>query len=448
MRIIKAGHDLWQNKFQMWVRRILLKIVKNDKLYFIVVMFSVVFIMIASKFILGKNAREVLDITVFTTLLLEMLLVMAARYIRIVILNSVEDPNKLTTNYQKLIECYSAEKNFMKTDSLSDNEKMPVIHVAWLYDKEIEIHDHPENEYQLPGIIENHYLELLTAHETSKIYNSIMIRVDDWNAEKTEGKFLIYSGRTTYYNSLVTNRAMDYELQEGISIRKLLECGPIIKPVRYSLLSNHLGFNGFVESADGEIMLVFRNKYVSIGKKTYGNSVGASLKSKYALNDENCFTCEGMENAIVLEIEDELGIHRDELQQDSRGNLGLIHLIAAYRDVVEGGKPQLLFYVKATIGKKELEERFYNNAGKTKAVWKRSKESNEKVMKTDGNKLYWIPREKILECKIYADRIEYNGMKLQMVPSAAACFAMIRSYFAETDKGTKNFCCHRSADQL
>lgn len=428
------GNNLWKNEFQMRIHRILLKIVKNDKLYFIVVMFSSIFIMIASKFILGKNAEEVFDITVFTTLLLEALLVMSVRYIRIVILNSIEDPNKLTIDYQGLVEFYASEKNFMETDSLSDGERIPVMQVAWLYDKEIEIHDHPEKEYKLPGIIEKYYLELLAAHETSKIYNRIMIRVDDWNIEKTEGKFLIYSGRTTYYNSLVTNRVMDYEIRKGISVRNLLECGPMIKPIRYSLLSNHLGFNGFVESEDGEIMLVFRSKYVSIGKKTYGNSVEASLKYKYALNEENYFTCEGLERGITMEIEDELGIHKDELQQDNGGNLGAIHLIAAYRDAVEGGKPQLLFYAKATIGKTALEERFYNNVGKSKVTWKSNKESNEKIMKTDGNKLYWISREKILDYRIYADRIEYNETKLPMVPSAAASLAMLRSYFAGTRK--------------
>lgn len=94
------GHNLWKSEFQMRIHRILLKIVKNDKLYFIVVMFSSIFIMIASKFILEKNAEEVFDITVFTTLLLEALLVMSVRYIRIVILNSIENPNKLTIDYR------------------------------------------------------------------------------------------------------------------------------------------------------------------------------------------------------------------------------------------------------------------------------------------------------------------------------------------------------------
>lgn len=74
---------------------------------------------------------------------------------------------------------------------------------------------------------------------------------------------------------------MDYELEKGISIRELLECGPIVHPLKYSLLSNHLGVNGFVESSDGKIMFVYRKNNVSIGKRTYSNSIGASIKTKY-----------------------------------------------------------------------------------------------------------------------------------------------------------------------
>lgn len=66
---------------------------------------------------------------------------------------------------------------------------------------------------------------------------------------------------------------MDYELESGISVRELLECGPMVHPLKYSSLSNHLGFNGFVESADGLIMLVYRKKNVSIGKRTFADSI-------------------------------------------------------------------------------------------------------------------------------------------------------------------------------
>ena len=68
--------------------------------------------------------------------------------------------------------------------------------------------------------------------------------------------------------------------------RDVYEYGPFLPKLRDEVLSNHLGFNGFVESKDGYIPFIKRNRAVSIGKSTYGNSIGASLKTKYAL-DEN-----------------------------------------------------------------------------------------------------------------------------------------------------------------
>ena len=53
---------------------------------------------------------------------------------------------------------------------------------------------------------------------------------------------------TTYYASLVTNRVADFYISEGISIRELYESGPWMKALCDSQLSNHLGFNGFIES--------------------------------------------------------------------------------------------------------------------------------------------------------------------------------------------------------
>ena len=53
---------------------------------------------------------------------------------------------------------------------------IPVIREAKLYDKKIEIEDHPEKNYSLPEIIEKHYEDLFSAHVTSKIYNGPMSR--------------------------------------------------------------------------------------------------------------------------------------------------------------------------------------------------------------------------------------------------------------------------------
>lgn len=228
-----------------------------------------------------KDVADVVDISAFSAVVLEGALIAVVSLLRNKILNYTEDPNKLTTDYQALLKRYSSEQNFVWKRNNSAIAVIPVVHTAWLYNTEIEIIDHPEKEYELPDIVEKHFKELFAAHLTSKIYNNINIRIDDWYLDDKNCKFKIFSGRTSYYKSLVTNRTMDYELEKGISIRELLECGPIVHPLKYSLLSNHLGVNGFVESSDGKIMFVYRKNNVSIGKRTYSNSIGASIKTKY-----------------------------------------------------------------------------------------------------------------------------------------------------------------------
>ena len=75
-----------------------------------------------------------------------------------------------------------------------------------------------------------------------------------------------------------------------------------------SVLSNHIGFNGFIESSDCYIGFIYRGKDVSIGKATWATSIGASLKAKYALDQHFTFSVERLYKGILSEIEDELKI--------------------------------------------------------------------------------------------------------------------------------------------
>lgn len=155
----------------------------------------------------------------------------------------------------------------------------------------------------MPESVKENFDEIIAAHDTSSTYNRFMIRVDDWKV--LPGVFSLKTSRTSYYNSLATNRAIDYKWKNGMSVRNLFEYGPFINSLSDSQLSNHLGYNGFVESSDGYIVFIKRSKAVSIGKGTYGDSVGASLKTEYALNDNKVFCKEGLRKAIIAEIEKE-----------------------------------------------------------------------------------------------------------------------------------------------
>ena len=178
-----------------------------------------------------------------------------------------------------------------------------------------------------------------------------------------------------------------------------------------SLLSNHLGFNGWVESADGWFPMVMRGKSVSVGKNTLGNSVNASLKTAYALEEELVLDTEGIERAMIFEIRDELKISPEDLDEGPE-------IIAAYRDLVEGGKPQLLFHINCRLTKDEIDRNFRANV----------MPKDEEDMVVDGRQLLWINRKMLEKLYITADSIVVEGVKYSMTPSHVAALALLVEY--------------------
>ncbi len=378
----------------------------------------------------GKESPEIVDWTIFGAIIIAMLLETGTKLIREPVLNYFEDDVKLTTDYKQLVKRYKSDviscknqtasaENIKKAAhmgrSITATEKFPVTCEYKLGSQPIEIRD-SEEMYELPEFVKKHFDELFGAHVTSEIYNQLNIRVSRWGNEK-DG-FVIETSRTTYYYSLVTNRAMDFKWSNGVTVREQYEFGPFLNPLEKSSLSNHLGMNGFVESKDGQIVFVKRGKNLSIGKGTYGDSVGASLKAKYAINENGRFTSGGLLRGIVNEIEDELKIPGEVLEIKALENM----LIAAYRDLVEGGKPQLLFYAKSRWTKDEIEANFFK---------KNEKKNNKNSVVEDGNKLLWIPKNELSEMCIFSDGMIHHGQFYPMMPSASASVVMLIEWLQE-----------------
>lgn len=62
--------------------------------------------------------------------------------------------DRLTTEYADLVNIYNKEQNFIRqNDSI-----LPVIHIAWLYNKNVEIIDAPASEYKLLHILMSCFL--------------------------------------------------------------------------------------------------------------------------------------------------------------------------------------------------------------------------------------------------------------------------------------------------
>lgn len=462
----------------------ILRICVKHNLFEVVVMLFLFLIILITKY-LKEEVNEVFDWTMFSASLIAIGLGYFSGALKKIFMNSVEDSIKLTNDYEELTEIY--EKQDML---IYKGVTFPIEEVSKLYYvnknkeiiyKNIFIKDCKNSIYEIDTLITNHYFEIMQAHKTSNVYNNLNIRVNSWSEK--EDVFCIETGRTHYYNSLVTNRAMDYEIRNGISIRDIYESGPYLTRLEESKLSNHLGCNGFVISKDNKIVFVERGKSVSIGKRTFGNSIGASLKIKYALNEQGILDYAGLLNGICREVKDELKIgdvcekqankifelleNSNENKQEkivnqlkmliSKGEdfkknvkpFGIrdIKLISAYRDFLEGGKPQLCFVVRTKWSSDDITEAFnYCNdlskiidciKGKKnitdriieKTISKKS--IKEEQMKIDGDKLKWITIDELLSenIKIYPDKLVINEGKkedeLKMVPSSSACVVML-----------------------
>lgn len=265
-----------------------------------------------------------------------------------------------------------------------------------------------------------HYAELFDIHKHSVVYNNLNIRLRDIEVLPERKMIRLYTQRTTFFNSLVTNRALDAPLASGLTIRKIYQVGKRIVPLKESEFSNHLGMNGFVETSDGYLIFVKRGKNLSVAKGTLGLSVGASLKTMYGLDDQGRFTGEGLDRAISGEIEDELGLKPEDYEY-SRERC----IIAGYRDMVEGGKPQLLFYVKAGLDKQTLDAQFKNSL----TAKAKSKKEAEELMRRDGEKLEYIHKRDFKHLFIAPDCVIHQKKAFTMVPSSSACVVMLMNYW-------------------
>ena len=372
-----------------------------------------------------RERRFVLKDFYDTSILISFLIVFICESIANLILGIIrkntEDDVKLETNYKLLANKYEVEKRNMITFKNKQQELLYIPAVSLIqrkikddfFDIEIEL-DKNRTVYNLPKQIADNSSNIFNAHSNSVVYNNKNIRLNDFVCDK---KIKLIYGYTTYYDSLLTNRAMDYQFNQGRSVREIYEPGPFLSKLSESKLSNHLGFNGFVELADGNIVFVKRGNELSVAKGMWQQSVGASLKTKYCLNDKYELTKEGISKAICLEISYELKLDLSD-EKDNFENT----IFAFYRDLVEGGKPQFLFYYKTENYNKE---QFIENFERVMSS-KEQKRQNRKKQIIDGKKFAFFTIDKLKQCEFSENyMLTPNGVKYRMMPSSIASIIML-----------------------
>lgn len=317
------------------------------------------------------------------SLIISFIILFLSKVISNVILKPIrrvcEDATKLSTNYIKLAEIYKLsklittelipisndsdknEKSNYESNSSSENitdndcDCLPV-ELICARKKSEEAYDikftNSLIHYELPNQIANISAHLFKAHRESDTYNSRCFRLD--KITKIDNEINMHISRTSYYDSLLTNRVMDFIWPDGRSNREVYEPGPYISSLEDSKMSNHIGINGIIETKDEKFIFVKQYEKNSIGKNTIGTSIGAVLKEEHVLNGDGSLD----EGTVIRSIEKM--IYKSFEIKDIK--ISKDNIIAVYRDLVEGGKPQILFYKKLDT---ELMKDWRNDSEKT-----------------------------------------------------------------------------------
>ena len=318
-----------------------------------------------------------------------------------------EDAAKLSINYEELAKKYKLSNLIIirndfdkKENNNNDTRNCLLVELICARKKSEEAYDIKFTDslihYELPNQIANISAHLFKVHRESDKYNSRCFRLD--KITKIGNEINMRISRTSYYDSLLTNRAMDFIWPDGRSNREVYEPGPYISSLEDSKMSNHIGINGIIETKDEKFIFVKQSGKNSIGKNTIGTSIGTMLKEEYVLKKDGSLGDDAVIRAIENIINEKFEI-KDKITNEN--------IVAIYRDLVEGGKPQILFY-------KKLE-----------------KEYEFKVEKPD-ERLIFIKRDTVMESEFKVDKIIMNKRPYSMMPSVVASIVLIKYHLGDT----------------
>lgn len=273
------------------------------------------------------------------------------------------------------------------------------------------------NQYTPPKIIVDKESEILASFGNSVIFDNNCIRLK--KIEVVGNKLLLYTERTRYFFTLMTNRRMDFIIDNQQSIRDIFEPDKALSSLADSKMSNHIGFSVLVETLDKCLVFVKRNGRVSTKKNVIDCGVSGSLKSKYALTENGILTVKGFFDAISKEIVDEL-----HLPTISKVRITEKNMLALYRDVLEGGKPNFIFFCSIGYTSTELHSFVC--------------EYHDDDMIVDLDKLLIIDISRFINSSIGFDYILFQSdnemSKMPISPSTGGVLVLLKEYLYKKER--------------
>jgi len=210
------------------------------------------------------------------------------------------------------------------------------------------------NRYALPWFISKNATELLFKADPSKTYNGLTLRVDD--IQKTEDNFIEFTfSYSCYFDYIVTNWSRDEEIFHGLTVRSMLEPGPMLNSLKHSLAENHLGLSVLIVTKDGWTPLFLRSQFLADFSGQLSPSIsGAANLSTFSDSESNI----SFINWIKHELNEEVSAGLD------LNDFISINLIGISRDLIRIGKPEIFFVALIDMTKENFEKINYRDAEK------------------------------------------------------------------------------------
>lgn len=338
------------------MKKFLLKIVsffmKDHTAKYIVVtaMFVIYFI-----FLMHLAITEVVS-NVFGTVV-GFLLSSMMLYVGKMIAGRLEDMLKINYDTKKLLEVYSGRPDYEKklqSKKIKPNEaadKIPCATFAYaevlvneegLTYEDFSVEDNPKKVFELDDFAAGNYATIFSAHSNSAKRNFDTIRLDRYDPETKT----FHLSRSTYFNHLVTNRAVDFQIFDDVSLRTIYEYGPQLNPLEDSKMSNHVGINALVFLSDNRLLIPRRKNSSTISKNRVTSSIAVMLN----FPDENKNDTKNAEitveyllkENIYKNLSDRVKLPKDAIKREKTE----IKFLGFGQNIYEGGKPQFYFSVK------------------------------------------------------------------------------------------------------
>lgn len=270
----------------------------------------------------------------------------------------IEESGKINCDVEAILKCYENDGDFLLPLAYEPKKVVyPIIECVRFPERSaISVSDRPDMFYSLPPKVISMYSEIFKAHNGSDVFNNEMIRLDDFMVSEDKSKIELVTSRTTYFDSMVTNRALDFEISKNLTLRKMFDYNKSLASLKESVFSNHIGINGMILTADDHFVFQQRKGGFSIGKYSLGCSIGSAFETP-DLGPEEPLSIKHFEAFVFSKLNKTYG-------KTVRESMGSIQWVSLYRDLLEGGKPQLLFFVKSNLtfnAIKRLESEFHKD---------------------------------------------------------------------------------------